>query len=758
MLILLGFVTGITICAFLPELFSLSMLAMAGGSLMAGWYRLRLQHIRAAQVVMVLLAVVVGLAYATGHAQLRLQHVLAPEWEQKPIEFIGVIRGLPNDNNDRTSLQVEVEAVLTPKAGLPSQVQLFDNMHRSWPTGSRWQLSARFKRPHGTANPHGFNSEQWMWSQGLLATGSAAKSRQFLGSASGVLVWVDARRAAVVERLTKLLGKERGAGLIAALTVGEQHIITKDDWLLFSRTGLTHLVSISGLHITMVAGIAALLARWILRRWPTYRVSPRVVIAFASVAAALCYSLLAGFSVPTQRTFLMLAVVAVMLVWRRSLSGFQIWCWALTLVLLLDPFAVLTPGLWLSFGLVAALMMTSLGRIRQDTKWLALLKAQWAALIMSLVPLALFFGSYPLVSPLANALAIPFVSVVLTPLSLLAVALPLDWPLHLIAWLIRYFYMAVEWLAKGPQLSLPALPAPILVSALIGCLWLMAPRGMAGRVLGGFLLMPLFFYTPPSLKTGQFRATVMDVGQGLSVLIQTASHTVLFDTGMLDAGKVVLPQLQGNGVDKLDMLILSHHDNDHDGAAAGVMAGIPVRRVLVGQQESLQAIGVAGDECYVGQNWVWDGILFQVLSPDRQQVGAEDNDKSCVLRVAGWNHALMISADASIKVEQPLVRRFGHSLRSTILVAGHHGSKTSTSNEWLQAVQPVYTIMSAGYLNRYHHPHPTVLAKVKQSGSKVIRTDRDGAITVDVAQHVSLHCARNWRSPYWMDKQNCGSE
>ncbi|WP_230369959.1 ComEC/Rec2 family competence protein [Paludibacterium denitrificans] len=419
------------------------------------------------------------------------------DWQQQPIELVGVVRGLPDASEFGWRLTLQVERVLTAGVTVPSRVQLTDYRGGNWlKGGSRWQLTVRLKQRHASANPYGFDAEQWMWSEGLLASGAIGKNPQRLADADDARAYIDRLRAAVVARIEQALGPGREAALIAALTVGDQQGIDRADWALFARTGLTHLVSISGLHITMVAGLAGLLARALLRRWPTRRVPPRVVVAYVTLAVATFYAVLAGLSVPTQRTLFMLAVVVLMLLWRRASSPFQIWWLALTLVLLLDPFAVLAPGLWLSFGLVAALMASTLGRRRPPGKWRAALAGQWAVLVMSLVPLLVFFGNVPLLSPLANALAIPLVSGLLTPLSLLAVALPWDGGLQLAAAVVRLFYLGVDWLAQWPPWSLPGQPWPLLALALGGTCWLIAPRGVPGRALGACLLLPLLVFRP----------------------------------------------------------------------------------------------------------------------------------------------------------------------------------------------------------------------------------------------------------------------
>ncbi len=746
----MAWVAGIVACAFLPSLLDPRWLAAAAGLAAASSLRFRSRP-WARHASMLVLCLLMGLGYAALRAQWRLEQALPPAWWQKPVEMVATVRGLPDPGEYGVRLVLEVERTLTPGVALPERVQLHDYQRRDWPPGSRWQLGARFKPRRGSANAFGFDAERWLWSEGLLASGSAGKARQRLQDRGDLMAWVDRWRGGQVARIERVLGAGRESALVAALTVGAQQRVAREDWQLFAATGLTHIVSVSGLHITMLAGLAAWVCAQLVRRIPGLR-APRVATAMLALAAAALYSLLAGFTVPTQRTLFMLAVGSACLLWRRQLSPFQAWWLALAAVLLLDPFSALTPGLWLSFGLVAALMFSSLARRQPAAGWRAAAAGQWAAGIASLVPLAAMFGGFPLLSPLANALAIPYVSVLLTPLSLLAVALPWDGGLQLAAWLVRGFYWLVEALARGPAWHVAGTPWPLLALAAAGSVWLIAPRAVPGKTLAGLLLLPMLVYRPPGPGWGAARATVLDVGQGLSVLVQTESHALLFDTGAGEAGRVVLPQLRGLGVDRLDALLLSHHDSDHDGAAAGVRAALPVARVLAGQPQSMSGATV----CAQGQGWDWDGVRFDMLGPPPGWVADEDNARSCVMRVATARQALLLSGDAPARLEEALAAQAGVKLASSVLVAGHHGSRTASSEAWLRAAGPRVAVISAGHLNRYRHPHPSVLERLRQKGAAVLRTDLDGALTLEMGETLAWRCLRREQPRYWREAGPCG--
>ncbi|MGC0153118.1 DNA internalization-related competence protein ComEC/Rec2 [Chromobacterium vaccinii] len=749
---LIAWVAGIVCCAFVADLPDLRWYGLLPGGLAAMRWPLR-HHPAWRAVLHAALALSLGFGYAAWRAERRLAQELPTAWQQKPVEFVATVRGLPAPGEFGVRLALEVEQVLTPGAALPERVQLNDYRRQDWPPGSRWRLTARFKPRRGSANAFGFDAEQWLWSEGLLAGGSAGKGRQRLEDRRDLMAWVDGWRERQAARIEAALGVGRESALVAALTVGAQQRVARADWQLFSATGLTHIVSISGLHITMLAGMVAWGCARLLRRWPLLR-SPRVATAALALLAAGAYALLAGFTVPTQRTLFMLAVGSACLLWRRQLSAFQAWWLALALVLLIDPFSVLTPGLWLSFGLVAALMLTTLARRRPPSSWRAALVGQWAAGVASLVPLAALFGGFPLLSPLANALAIPFVSMLLTPCALLAVALPWDVLLPLAGWLARLFYLGVEWLARGPAWHVAGAPWPLLALAAAGSLWLIAPRGVPGRALGALLLLPVLAYRPPGPAPGAFQATVLDVGQGLSLLVRTADHALLFDTGDGDAGRVVLPQLRGLGIDRLDTLLLSHHDSDHDGAAAGVLSALPVERLLAGQPATLP--GWPARLCRQGEGWSWDGVRFDIVGPDPALTGGGDNARSCVLRVAGAHRALLVGGDAPQRQEDGLAERYGARLRSDVLIVGHHGSRTSSSEAWLAAVQPSVAVVSAGFLNRYRHPHRETLERLRRQGAAVLRTDLDGALTLDFGRELDWRCWRGQQPRYWRARGPCG--
>jgi competence protein ComEC len=752
---LIGFVAGVTACAWCASVPDWRLAALAGGACMLlarggvawGWCLLRF----AAMVAL-------GLAWSAWHSAGRLAQTLSPEQALQPVRLIAVLRDVPVPVRDGFRYLADVEQVETPGARVPSRIRLTVRQSGPWPAGSRWRLDVRLHERRGTANPSGFDAEQWLWGQGILASGSArSSSAKSLGEAGDVTAWIDRLRVGVVARVEQVLGHSPEAALIAALTVGYQQGLDRREWLVFARTGVTHLVSISGLHVSMIAVLAAGMARLVLSRFPPRRFPPRIGVMLAGLAAAAFYSLLAGWSVPTRRTLLMLAVAGSALMWRRTLSPFHIWWLALAAVVLCDPFAVYAPGLWLSFGLVAALMLVGSGRRRPPRGWRALRDSQWAAGVASVLPLAMFFSTLPLVSPLANLVAIPWISALVTPLALLAVVLPFDAPLQWAAWLCSGFFRLMRALADTPQWTVARLPWSLVAAGAAGSLWLLAPAGMPGRALGALLLAPALWYVPPRPAPGAFRASVFDVGQGQAVLVTTARHHVLYDTGAMAGEWVLLPQLAGHGVRRLDALVLSHNDSDHDGAARDVLQALPVGRLLAGQAGSEQRAGRAVELCRPGMRWRWDEVEFQVLAPLPGGAATGNNARSCVLRIAGRHGSLLLAGDIPAAEEVRLVKRYGQALASTVLVSPHHGSKTSSSSDFLRWVAPRRVVIACGYRNRYGHPHPSVLDRYRRFGLAVARTDQLGAIELELGPQQTLTAWRLASPRFWRPRPDASA-
>lgn len=472
--------------------------------------------------------------------------------------------------------------------------------------------------------------------------------------------------------------------------------------------------------------------------------------------AALAYALLAGFEVPAQRTLYMLSVVALALWSGRNFGVSRTLLLALFVVLVLDPGAVLAMGFWLSFGAVGLLFLVGSARVGEARGWRAVLAqwgiTQWAVTIGSLPLLLLFFQQFSLVSPLANAVAIPVVSFIITPLALLFALIPWTPLLYFDHGLMSLLMTVLEWLAAWPVWQQPAPPLWASLVAVVGVLWLLLPRGFPARWLGFYLLLPALFWPAPRPESGKAWVDVLDVGQGMAVVVQTAGHTLLYDSGPLysaeaNAGqRVVVPYLRATGVRRLDTLVVSHRDKDHAGGVTAIQAAIPIDRLLSSIPE------LSGEDCHAGQYWEWDGVSFAILHPDAADYAdpsKRPNNRSCVLRVETAGGSMLLPADIEADDERLLIERSSSLLRSTVLLAPHHGGNGSSTPEFISAVAAHDVVFSAGYRNAFKHPRPEVLERY--AASQPWRTDLQGAIRVVLSDSVGLSAWRQERRRYWQD-------
>ena len=501
----------------------------------------------------------------------------------------------------------------------------------------------------------------------------------------------------------------------------------------------------------------------------TTRLPARKAAAVAGVTAAFIYVLLAGFEIPAQRTLYMLTIAAIGLWLGRPGSASVVWLWALAVVLAWDPWATLTPGFWLSFGAVGLLLYIGVGRIGGASKWREALRAQ-TAITLGLIPLMLvLFQQISIVSPLANAVAIPVVTFIVVPLTLASIVVPWDVLLIIAHQTFAWVALMLEWLSAMPaavwQQHAPGIFAA--VAGILGVVWLLAPRGIPGRALGLIWLAPLFFIVPLLPARGTFSVTVLDVGQGLAVLVQTHAHSLLYDTGprfseTADAGnRIVAPMLRANGITRLDGLIVSHQDSDHSGGALSLLQTVPVQWVSSSLKTDHPIVraraerGEAAWPCLSGQTWTWDGVEFEMLHPvDANYVNPKlkPNDLSCVLRVSNAAGSVLLTGDIEARTESDLIRREPTRLRSDLLVVPHHGSRTSSTPAFIASVRPEVAAFTPGYRNRFNHPRPEIVERYVAAGVRNYRTDYDGALTFTFAEGSSrvprrerAHDARYWR-------------
>lgn len=718
-------------------------------------------------------ALLSGFFYAAWMAQQRLADTLPSAWQGRDIALRGVVAEMPRQHERGQSFVFDVESVATPEVHVPQHLLLSTySDEKSVPlelhAGERWQLTVRLKQAHGTSNPYNFDFEAWALERNLRAVGyvyNKGDNRRIAAQVFTVGYSIEHLREAVRTHFQQTLGAAPYAGVLSALAIGDQGSISPAQWQVFTRTGVNHLMSISGLHITMLAGFAFALTYSLWRRSTrlTLRLPARKAAALAGFLVALGYALLAGYGVPAQRTIYMLAIVALALWSSRNIAPAQLLAAALMAVTLLDPWAVLAPGFWLSFGAVALIFYITANRLGKHHGLSAYGRVQWAMSI-GLIPLLLaLFQQVSLVSPLANAFAIPLVSFIVVPLTLLGALPSCDWLLQLAHLAMSLCMFALQWLNSLPAAvwTQHAPPAWSIVVGMGGVFWMLLPRGFPARWLGALLLLPMFMSVAPVPSPGALRLIIFDVGQGLAVAAQTQNHALLYDAGPdyngeADSGnRILVPALRGLGIAQLDGLLLTHDDIDHTGGAASVMQAIPAIWVASSLSVDHALLQAVRDKrrCFAGQSWEWDDVQFALLHPAPESYARQDirdNERGCVLRISTGQHSVLLATDIEQGTEQRLLQEYAAQLPATLLVVPHHGSKTSSSPAFVQAVHPRYAVFTVGYRNRFHHPHPDIYARYQAIGSELLRSDEDGAIMVQMdAQNFTVERYRLSHARYW---------
>jgi competence protein ComEC len=654
--------------------------------------------------------------------------------------------------------------VAEPRRGVPPRIRLvWYGAARAVRAGELWQLVVRLKRRNGFANPGGADREAQLFREGIGATGYVRDDgRSLLLERPSLRYAVTRARGWISERIREAVRDPHVLGVLQGLAVGDTQAMTPEQWRVFAATGTTHLMAISGLHISMVAALAAWLGGAIVRlrsaqarRWNAMHGQ-----VIAGTTAALLYSMLAGLSVPTQRTLLMLVIYFGGRWYRRQLAVTQALGLSLIGVLLLDPFAPLAPGAWLSFGAVAVILLAVAGRVRRDGPIAAFARVQ-LAITIGLVPLLLTaFGSVSLISPLANVIAIPLFTLVLVPTVLLGACAASIWPpagewvLALPALVMQWTWPLLQWLARWPLAlwHFPQPPVPAFVALVLGVLLLVAPGIWPTRLAGILLCLPVALHRVPGPAVGNFEVAMLDVGQGLAVVVRTQAHVLVYDAGPAfpagrDAGELaVLPYLRYYGVRRVDALVVSHGDLDHRGGANSVLGGVPVARVLAGP--SVGPLAQARAPCRRGQRWIWDGVQFEMLHPARS-ARASDNDSSCVLRIHSGAGSVLLAGDVEAVAESEIV---DNGLpRTTVVAVPHHGSRTSSTTRFVAAAHPALALVSAGYRNRWGLPRREIAERWRAAGARVLTTADSGAIEIAfTAGRPPLACEyRQTRRRYW---------
>ena len=695
-------------------------------------------------------ALLVGAAMFSLHAAWTLSRQLPQDMERADVALSGRVVQLPEHETRRTRFVLRVDrddAIPAPLRGRLLRLSWYDDRGASQSqrfeveAGSRWRFTVRLRAPRGLRNPGRSDSEMRMLAARIAATGYVRDREpvQRLRGGAGIDGWRERTAARIEAEVAR-----PSARFVRALALGDTRGLGDVDWEVLRATGLTHLVAISGFHVGLVAGFAALACAglWWLLPVLGRRVPRPQAAALGALLGAAGYAAVAGFALPTVRTVLMVAMVVLARLWRRPMGVADSLALAAIALLLADPLSALTPGFWLSFAGVAWLVWC-LPRVGRQPVVGGFLAAQWVA-TLGLLPLTVvLFGQASLAGPLANLVAIPWWSLVVVPLALVGTGLEALQPVwagaawRLAAACFDLSWPLFEWLADG-RASLWWLPEArwfALPLALLATFWLLLPRGVPGKPLAALLLLPLLWPDRGLPRDGGFELVMLDVGQGTAVLVRTARHAVLYDAGPalpdgFDAGdRVVVPALHALGVRRLDAVVVSHGDADHAGGYASLRRRFPDGPVFAARDAWID--GAA--PCLAGSRWRLDGVEFRFLHPDLH-FPSMGNESSCVLRIESAHGSALLAGDVGAVVERMLVHDHPGALASDVVLVAHHGSGGSSDPALVAATAPRVALVSAGHGNRFGHPQPGVLQRWEAAGAQVPVSAREGAVRVRLGE------------------------
>jgi len=713
-------------------------------------------------------------------AALRAEYVLLPELAQevegKTVLLEGEVLDMPRQLSGRRLRFLFAAERLDDGNGwsdFPGKVRLDWYGSGFMPSqGERWQLAVRLKRPHGFSNPGGFDYERWLFQQGIRATGYIRKDNERNRRlAAGSVSVISHLRNRLMSAFDSIQADRPSMSMIRALTIGDRSAISPSQWDILRATGTSHLMAISGLHISLVAGLVFWIARlvWLRCGNLTEAIPARKGAAVIGLVVALMYALLAGFGIPSRRAFIMVAVLTLAIVFDRYSSLFKAIGLAVLVTLIIDPLSVLSAGWWLSFWAVTIIAFIVTGRYGRQgfaQKWINL----HIVLAFAMMPLLLvFFQQASLIAPVANIIAVPWVSLGVVPVALTGtVVFALNETagellLQLASVLLDAVWLLLEWLSRLDY-ALWHQHEPVawtLLPAVFGLAVLFIPRGLPGRWTGVLLLLPLFFIKPEVPERGAARVTLLDVGQGLSAVVQTEHHTLVYDAGprfseTFDTGQaVVVPFLRNQGIRRLDALVVSHGDNDHMGGVASLLAAYPAAEVLSSVPGEVPAGRARA--CRRGQHWDWDGVRIAVLHPTSGD-GLSGNNASCVLHIeAEGGQSVLLTGDIERQAEQLLLREQRDRLPADVLVVPHHGSMTSSSRAFIEAIGPDMALFPSGYRNRFGFPKQVIVDRYADIHAAIEQTGLSGALTVTLAASPGMPEIQRHRDivrRYWQPENN----
>jgi competence protein ComEC len=758
------------------------------------------------------LILVLACLWGSGWGVLAANHSLGqllPEaLDGEQLQVTGSIVGLVDSNSQRSRFYFRVDTASSPvTTQKPVNLQLLLLSSYGQPDsasdfipGDHWQLSVRVRRPRGFVNAGAFDYQRWLMQRGVSATGyvlGAEFNAKVVASEHNhwckLQDWLSRWRNQVALAIEAAELSNHGGAVLAALTIGDKRGITHL-WNHLVRLGIVHLMVVSGLHVGLVAGFGFMLgglavSLLTLVSRPLGGVinssaGMRWLPPLAGLVAAGSYSLLAGFSLPAQRALIAVTVVMVARLCQRQVRPLACIVWALWLIAISQPLAVLSSGFWLSFVAVIILVgwfyPWQLNDLRFGFK--RAISAQLALTAGLLVPSLVLVGSASWLGPLVNLLAVPWISLISVPLALLGcLALGFSWHLAEMLWQLADYSIIGLWWLLGlvpEHLGLIATPVPLtplLASCgLLAALSWLLPRGLVVRLLGSVPLLA-YLWAPAMDKGAVMRLTVLDVGQGLAVVLEASDLVLVYDAGpaygdRFNAGAgIIAPYLRSRGHGSIDQLVISHEDMDHAGGLPGLLQTMPVKKLLHGPGlglpapiASVHSMPAEIQVCAAGHSWEWplqlaegasEVLYFEILAPDKQQLTGspvEGNNYSCVLQIRWRDQLILLPGDIERQVETRLLKNRKLS-EADILLAPHHGSKTSSTAAFTHVLRPAHVVFSAGYRHQFGHPHKDVQSRYRQVGSRLWNTAEQGALSFVWSQSgaLSVEAARVYEPEFW---------
>jgi len=667
----------------------------------------------------------------------------------KPILVTGEIIGLPEKSKYKTKFFFKAKSPFSGQLKLSWYINK-ETFAPDLQAGDTWQLLLKMKHNNSYQNLSGFDYEKWLFYKHIDATGYVRTSLSNQHIDIDQSLSIDRIRQSIRQRLSPILSQQAFGGVLNALIIGDRSFIKNKHWALFKATNTTHLSVISGLHIGLISGFVFLLVQFLWRRSLRLclKVPAQIMGAYFGLLSAFSYALIAGFSIPTGRAFIMASVVFLSIIFKRHHNIWQLYGLALLLVLINNPLSIFSVGFWLSFYIVAVIIYGT--KQHQQKSWLYRLIYIQLLISISSLPLTIwFFSTGSIVSPIANLIAIPVFSFVTTPLALIGALLAFSGLDYLSTFVFSvanqaliYLSIFLEQLQKFEFNKWHySQTSPIdLTLFVLGLFVAISPKGLKLRWLSIPILSLILFIPNQKMDNNAVLITTLDVGQGLSHVVQTKNHTLVFDAGAkyrsgFNLGdSVITPFLRAKHIRSLDKIIISHGDNDHIGGFNNILENFEIGEILTSAPEKIKTKTTL---CQTGQNWEWDGVSFEILNPNKNN-NFKGNNASCVLKISTEKYSVLLTGDIEREAEYYLVKNFQEKLKSNILISPHHGSKTSSTQAFLTAVLPELVIISSGFQNRFRHPSQTIVQRYQDNNIKVLQTQCSGQIDVLLNEAITI--------------------